>query len=181
MKNRALSADIHTILQTCRTFSFRARGLPESSCSHDPSEGCFPFALRLWYSDVPGVDSVVNHWSFVQLAGAFDSFADHVEAVKDKRRRVERSLSAWKHPGLRWCMQRWLEYMNIVAEERMEEAQEMTRKLMHEAQGVPPLHTLPAHTSDIQHMRNKTMTRTRVIVLLTCARTTRTRNSSPWK
>jgi len=95
---------------------------------------CTPFMVfrRLWYSDVPGVNSVVNHWSFVQLAGAFDSFADHVEAVKDKRRRVERSLSTWKHPGLRRCMQRWLEYMNIVAEERMEEAQEMTRKLMHE-------------------------------------------------
>jgi len=125
---------------------------------------------------VPGVDSVVNHWSFVQLAGAFDSFADHVEAVKNKQRRVERSLSTWKHPGLRRCMQRWLEYMNIVAEERMEEAQEITRKLMHEAQGVPPLHTLPAHTSDRQHMRKKTMTRTRLIVLLTRARTTRKSN-----
>ena len=95
---------------------------------------CTPFVVFSRARCRLGSESLV---SFVQLSGAFDSFADHMEAVKDKRRRVERSLSTWKHPGLRRCMQRWLEYMNIVAEERMEEAQEMTRKLMHEAQGVP--------------------------------------------
>jgi len=117
---------------------------------------CTPFVVFSRARCRFGSESLV---SFVQLSGAFDSFADHMEAVKDKRRRVERSLSTWKHPGLRRCMQRWLEYMNIVAEERMEEAQEMTRKLMHEAQGVPPLHTLPALASLRQYMRKKTMTR----------------------
>ena len=70
--------------------------------------------------------------SFVQLAGAFECYADHVTTVKEQRKRVESTLSMWTHPGLRRCMQGWLEYMDIVAEERMEAGREAIRKQMHE-------------------------------------------------
>ena len=54
-----------------------------------------------------------------QLAGAFDCYAGHVEAIREQRERVGRILSTWKNPGLKRSMEAWYEYMDIVNEERM--------------------------------------------------------------
>lgn len=68
----------------------------------------------------------------VQLSGAFDCYVQHIELLSAQRERVARTLSTWKNPGLKRCLQAWVEYMDLAYEERMEEGREMMRKQMSE-------------------------------------------------
>jgi hypothetical protein len=78
------------------------------------------------------VRKVLTRMTHRQLAGAFDCYAGHIESLREQRERVARTLSTWKNPGLKRCMQGWLEYMDVVYAERMEEGREMMRKQMGE-------------------------------------------------
>ena len=62
-----------------------------------------------------------------QLAGAFDCFAGAVETIVAQRDQIAKSVVKWRAPGVKRAVDRWLEYMDMMAQERAEEAQELER------------------------------------------------------
>ena len=68
-----------------------------------------------------------------QLAGAFDCFAGAVETIVAQRDQIAKSVVKWRAPGVKRAVDRWLEYMDMMAQERAEEAQELARQELHDA------------------------------------------------
>ena len=62
-----------------------------------------------------------------QLAGAFDCFAGAVETMVAQRDKIAKSVVKWRAPGVKRVVDRWLEYMDMMAQERAEEAKEIAR------------------------------------------------------
>ena len=68
-----------------------------------------------------------------QLAGAFDCFAGAVETIVAQRDQIAKSVVKWRAPGVKRAVDRWLEYMDMMAQERAEQAQELARQELHDA------------------------------------------------
>ena len=64
------------------------------------------------------------------MASAFDCYAGAVGTIKEQRERVARTMARWKSPGLKRAMEAWTEYVDIMLEERAQEAQELAREHM---------------------------------------------------
>jgi len=67
---------------------------------------------------------VVLRMQHLALAGAFDMLSGRVEQLKGHRRMVQRAVSRWKKPSLQTGLDMWLEYMDIIKYEVLEEAKE---------------------------------------------------------
>ena len=58
---------------------------------------------------------------YVQLSGAFDCYAMHVQNVREQRERVAKTIARWQKPGLQRGWELWLEYMDGREHERRDE------------------------------------------------------------
>ena len=67
---------------------------------------------------------VVLRMQHLALAGAFDMLSGRVEQLKGHRRMVQRAVRRWKKPSLQIGLDKWLEYMDIIKYEVLEEAKE---------------------------------------------------------
>jgi hypothetical protein len=70
---------------------------------------------------------VVLRMQHVALAGAFDMFIGTVGQLKAHRQMVERAMCRWKVPAIATAMWAWMEYIQVVAQERKEESLDQTR------------------------------------------------------
>jgi hypothetical protein len=61
------------------------------------------------------------------LAGAFDMFIGTVGQLKAHRQIVEQSLGRWRSPATATAMWAWMEYMEVVALERKDDALDAAR------------------------------------------------------
>ena len=68
-----------------------------------------------------------------QLAGAFDCFAGAVETMTSRRKQVTKIFARWCSSGLRKSVDRWLEYMEMRAQEHAREVQERVHLQLHQA------------------------------------------------
>jgi hypothetical protein len=56
------------------------------------------------------------------LAGAFDMFIGTVVQLKAHRQAVEKAMGRWRTPAMATAMWGWMEYMEVVAQERKDES-----------------------------------------------------------
>jgi ribosomal protein S9 len=56
------------------------------------------------------------------LAGAFDMFIGKVGQLKAHRQTVKKAMGRWRTPAMATVMWAWMEYMEVVAQERKDEA-----------------------------------------------------------
>ncbi len=70
---------------------------------------------------------VVLRMQHVALAGAFDMFLGTVRQLKANRQIVEKAMGRWRSPAMATAMWAWMEYMEVVAQERKDEALDAAR------------------------------------------------------
>jgi hypothetical protein len=70
---------------------------------------------------------VLLRMQHVALAGAFDMFIGTVGQLKAHRQMVERAMCRWKIPAIATAMWAWMEYIQVVAQERKDESLDQTR------------------------------------------------------
>ena len=88
-----------------------------------------------------------------QLAGAFDCFAGAVETIVAQRDQIAKSVVKWRAPGVKRAVDRWLEYMDMMAQERVEEARDSVERLLAIMERVTELgaHAAPALIDVVGH------------------------------
>ncbi len=70
---------------------------------------------------------VVLRMQHFALAGAFDMFLGTVRQLKANRQIVEKAMGRWRTPAMATAMWAWMEYMEVVAQERKDEALDAAR------------------------------------------------------
>ena len=71
---------------------------------------------------------VLGRMQHRQLAGAFDSYAGAVQSVATHREHLSKTVSRWRSPHVKRGFECWLEYLEVMAQERAVEAQERARQ-----------------------------------------------------